>query len=79
MNRINAEHLRRRAVVYIRQSTADQVHHNLESQRRQYALADRARELGWADVLVIDDDLGSACARSNYTGVPLCQASCRLE
>lgn len=58
MNRINAEHLRRRAVVYIRQSTSDQVQHNLESQRRQYALADRARELGWSEVLVIDDDLG---------------------
>lgn len=58
MSRISAEHLTRRAVVYVRQSTADQVHHNLESQRRQYALADRAHELGWSDVVVIDDDLG---------------------
>ena len=58
MSRINAEHLSRTAVVYVRQSTADQVQHNLESQRRQYALADRARELGWNEVLVIDDDLG---------------------
>ena len=58
MNRVNAEHLSRGAVVYIRQSTADQVQHNLESQRRQYALADRARELGWNEVVVIDDDLG---------------------
>jgi excisionase family DNA binding protein len=58
MSQINAEHLSRAAVVYIRQSTADQVQHNLESQRRQYALADRARELGWSQVLVIDDDLG---------------------
>jgi excisionase family DNA binding protein len=58
MSRINAEHLGRGAIVYIRQSTSDQVQHNLESQRRQYALADRARELGWSDVLVIDDDLG---------------------
>lgn len=58
MSRISAEHLIRRAVVYVRQSTADQVQHNLESQRRQYALADRARELGWSDVVVIDDDLG---------------------
>jgi excisionase family DNA binding protein len=58
MSRINAEHLSRAAVIYIRQSTADQVQHNLESQRRQYALADRARELGWSEVLVIDDDLG---------------------
>jgi len=58
MSRINAEHLSRGAVVYVRQSTADQVQHNLESQRRQYALADRARALGWNEVLVIDDDLG---------------------
>ena len=59
MSRINAEHLSRGAVVYVRQSTADQVQHNLESQRRQYALADRARELGWKEVLVIDDDLAA--------------------
>src|SRR6266478_9436838 len=58
MNKITADHLARRAVVYIRQSTPDQVHHNLESQRRQYALVDRARSLGWQDIDVIDDDLG---------------------
>jgi excisionase family DNA binding protein len=58
MSKITAEHLSRRACVYVRQSTADQVQNNLESQRRQYALADRARELGWAQVDVIDDDLG---------------------
>ena len=40
------------------QSTADQLVHNQESQRRQYGLADRARQLGWASVEVIDDDLG---------------------
>lgn len=58
MSKIAPEHLARQAVVYIRQSTADQVAHNLESKRRQYGLADRARQLGWADVAVIDDDLG---------------------
>jgi DNA invertase Pin-like site-specific DNA recombinase len=58
MNRITADHLARRACVYIRQSTPGQVQHNLESQRRQYALVDRARALGWKDVDVIDDDLG---------------------
>jgi len=58
MNKITADHLARRACVYIRQSTPDQVRHNLESQRRQYALVDRARTLGWQDVDVIDDDLG---------------------
>jgi len=55
MNKITADHLARRACVYIRQSTPDQVRHNLESQRRQYGLVDRARALGWQDVDVIDD------------------------
>ena len=58
MNKITADHLARRACVYIRQSTPGQVQHNLESQRRQYGLVDRARALGWQDVDVIDDDLG---------------------
>jgi DNA invertase Pin-like site-specific DNA recombinase len=58
MSKIAAEHLARSAYVYIRQSTADQLVHNRESQRRQYGLADRARQLGWASVEVIDDDLG---------------------
>jgi DNA invertase Pin-like site-specific DNA recombinase len=58
MNKISADHLTKRAYVYIRQSTLEQVRKNTESKRRQYALADRARELGWQDVEVIDDDLG---------------------
>lgn len=58
MNKLTADHLSRRACVYIRQPTPDQVQHNLESQRRQYALADHARELGWQDIEVFDDDLG---------------------
>lgn len=58
MSKITSEHLRRQAVVYVRQSTFDQVQNNLESQRRQYALAERARALGWQEVAVIDDDLG---------------------
>src|ERR1700693_5303873 len=58
MSKITAEHLARTAYVYIRQSTADQLVHHLESQRRQYGLADRARQLGWTSVEVIDDDLG---------------------
>lgn len=58
MNKITAEHLQRCACVYIRQSTPDQLVHNLESQRRQYALADRAKQLGWMTVEIIDDDLG---------------------
>ncbi len=58
MSKISPEHLSRGAYVYVRQSTADQLRHNHESRRRQYALADRARALGWAEVVVIDDDLG---------------------
>jgi DNA invertase Pin-like site-specific DNA recombinase len=58
MTKITADHLGRSAFVYIRQSTADQLLHNPESRRRQYGLADRARQLGWSSVEVIDDDLG---------------------
>ena len=58
MSRIEADHLAREAIVYVRQSTVDQVNKNVESRRRQYGLVERARQLGWADVSVIDDDLG---------------------
>jgi len=58
MSKITAEPLARTACVYVRQSTSDQVHNNLESQRRQYGLVDRARSLGWQKATVIDDDLG---------------------
>src|SRR3977135_2339610 len=58
MRKITTEHLARSAYVYIRQSTADQLTHNHESRRRQYGLANRARQLGWTAVEVIDDDLG---------------------
>jgi DNA invertase Pin-like site-specific DNA recombinase len=58
MTKITPEHLARGAFVYVRQSTADQLLHNHESRRRQYGLADRARQLGWQEIVVIDDDLG---------------------
>lgn len=58
MSKISLEHLALSAYVYVRQSTADQLRNNHESRRRQYALAERARALGWEDVVVIDDDLG---------------------
>jgi len=60
MSKISSEHLARQAFVYIRQSTLDQVQHHLESQRRQYSLAERARQLGWAEAVVIDEDLGQS-------------------
>ena len=55
MTKIAPEHLARGAYVYVRQSTADQLMHNHESRRRQYGLAERARQLGWQKVVVIDD------------------------
>lgn len=58
MNKITTDHLARSAYLYVRQSTSDQLVNNPESRRRQYALASRARTLGWQDVVVIDDDLG---------------------
>lgn len=58
MNKITPDHLSRDAYVYVRQSTPDQLTNNPESRRRQYALATRARALGWENVTVIDDDLG---------------------
>ncbi len=58
MIKIAPDHLGRQAFVYVRQSTQDQLLHNHESRRRQYGLADRARQLGWAEPVVIDDDLG---------------------
>ena len=60
--------LNRSAFVYIRQSTADQLLHNPESRRRQYGLADRARQLGWTTVKVIDDDLGRSGGGINRPG-----------
>ena len=58
MTKITPEHLARSAVIYIRQSSPQQVTHNLESKRRQYALVERGRQLGWGEVQIIDDDLG---------------------
>jgi len=54
--------LKRKAVVYVRQSTQAQVQMNLESQRRQYDLVGEARRLGFRDIEVIDDDLGRSAS-----------------
>ena len=56
--KIGADHLARTAVVYVRQSTMTQVLGNLESQNRQYALAEAAGTAGFATVTVIPEDLG---------------------
>lgn len=67
--KIRPGHLERAAYIYVRQSTLTQVHENLESQRRQYEFADYARTLGWAQVEVVDDDLGrSGSGRTERPG-----------
>lgn len=67
--KIRPEHLARPALVYVRQSTVDQVRHHQESRRRQYDLAAEARALGWQEVVVIDEDLGkSAATTAGRTG-----------
>ena len=69
MSKITSEHLARGAWVYVRQSTPGQLTHNHESRRRQYGLAERAKQLGWASVEIIDDDLGrsgSGIARPGF-------------
>jgi DNA invertase Pin-like site-specific DNA recombinase len=60
----DAVHLRRDAYIYVRQSTLAQTVRNTESLQRQYDLAGRARQLGWAEdqIVVVDDDLGRSGA-----------------
>src|SRR3954449_1984808 len=70
--KITSSHLARVAIVYLRQSSAAQVEHNRESTDRQYALVNKASDLGWpaGNVVVIDEDLGisgaGGVARSGF-------------
>src|ERR1035437_152063 len=69
--KVTASHLRRPAVIYVRQSTLAQVERNTESTMRQYDLVSRARALGWppSAVRVIDEDLGvSGASVAGRTG-----------
>jgi DNA invertase Pin-like site-specific DNA recombinase len=61
--KITAEHIRKQAVVYVRQSTPGQVQNHAESRRRQYELAETAREMGFGSVVTIDEDLGKSGGR----------------
>src|SRR5579864_5517580 len=63
--KIKPEHLARKAIVYLRQSSEKQVRYNLESQRLQYEVADRIRNLGWREVEIIDSDLGSSAGMAS--------------
>src|SRR5215467_283127 len=58
--KIKPEHLARKAIVYLRQSSDKQVRQNKESQLLQYAVAERVRALGWPHVEIINSDLGSS-------------------
>jgi DNA invertase Pin-like site-specific DNA recombinase len=61
-DKVKPHHLQRKALLYIRQSSAFQVQHNQESRRLQYAMRERLQQLGWHDIEVIDEDLGRSGA-----------------
>ena len=60
--KIKSQHLGRKALLYVRQSSVYQVNHNLESQKLQYAMEERLRNLGWREVEVVDEDLGRSAS-----------------
>src|SRR6201981_2436092 len=61
-DKIRPQHLARKAILYVRQSSPYQVIHNLESQKLQYAMEVRLRQLGWHEIEVVDEDLGRSAA-----------------
>jgi len=61
-DKIGAQHRARKAVLYIRQSSAHQVQYNRASQILQYAMGDRLAQRGWSEIEIIDDDLGRSAA-----------------
>jgi DNA invertase Pin-like site-specific DNA recombinase len=62
--KIRPQHLERKAILSVRQSSPYQVIHNLESQKLQYAMEARLRQLGWHEIEVVDEDLGRSAAGS---------------
>src|ERR1700747_2579147 len=61
-DKVRPTHLQRKAILYVRQSSAHQVLHNRESSALQYAMRDRLMALGWSEGEGIDDDLGRSAA-----------------
>ena len=57
-DKIKPQHLSRKSILYVRQSSPYQVTNNLESQKLQYAMESHLRLLGWSEVEIIDEDLG---------------------
>jgi DNA invertase Pin-like site-specific DNA recombinase len=67
--KLRARHLERPAIIYVRQSSHQQLVHNLESRRLQYAMEKRVRNLGWQETEIIDEDQGrSAATAAGRTG-----------
>lgn len=60
--KISPQHLERKAILYVRQSSAHQVLHNRESSTLQYAMQERLSDLGWSRIETVDDDLGRSVA-----------------
>ena len=60
--KVKTQHVARKALLYVRQSTVYQVSHNVESQKLQYAMQERLRTLGWREIEVIDEDLGCSAS-----------------
>jgi len=80
--KVSAEHLARTAYLYVRQSTLRQVVHNTESTERQYALRQRAIQLGWPaeQIVVIDTDQGQIRSVGRRPrGLPAPRRRCRPE
>jgi DNA invertase Pin-like site-specific DNA recombinase len=61
-DKIGPQHLDRKAILYVRQSSVHQVLHNRESRTLQYAMCDRLARLGWQQIETVDDDLGRSAA-----------------
>jgi len=68
-DKIQSQHRERKAVLYVRQSSAYQVEHNQESRKLQYGMRQRLQQLGWHEIEVVDEDLGrSAAGTTTRTG-----------
>src|ERR687890_44628 len=61
-DKVRPHHLERKAMLYVRQSSAHQVLHNRERSALQYAMRDRLAALGWSEIEVVDEDLGRSAA-----------------
>ena len=62
--KVLSQHLERKAILYVRQSSSFQVQHNEESRKLQYAMQKRLKVLGWSNIDIIDEDLGRSASGS---------------